>query len=83
MWLGWKDYITKIFNSCKICQELQISKLEGPPRQDKLKLTDLEPLAVLHINQFQYAQKTTCLFTTKFQPIHRYALYNVQTQAKS
>lgn len=31
--------------------------MEGPPRIDKLKLTDLEPMGVLHIDQFQYAQK--------------------------
>ena len=56
-WFNWKADITKVFNSCKTCQELQISKPEGPPCQDKLKLTDLEPMLVLQIDQFHHGQK--------------------------
>ena len=54
IWKGWKADIEAVCNKCIPCQELQPSQSQGKPRDDKIELTKLEPMDILHIDGFQY-----------------------------
>merc|ERR1712059_143257 len=54
IWKGWREDIDAVVNRCNPCRQLQPSQSQGKPRDDKIKLTALEPMDILHIDGFQY-----------------------------
>ena len=52
-----KDDVQKIWDACEECKVLQTSQVEGQLRMDKIPLTDLQPMSVIHCDLFQFGSK--------------------------
>ena len=64
-WTGWKADLEKIISNCTSCKEQQISQAEGPPHINKILLTSLELMSILHTDLFKY--KNTDYLVTRDQ----------------
>merc|ERR1712059_179906 len=54
IWKNWKKDIKSVVNQCIPCQQLQPSQSQGKPRADKIKLTSLNPMDIIHVDGFNY-----------------------------
>ena len=54
IWKNWKSDIQDMVDKCEACKTWQTSKPEGAPRVDKIPLTSLSPMDILHADLFQY-----------------------------
>ena len=57
VWDGWKKYVQRAWDNCEACKQLQTSQPEGRFRLDKISLTELEPMSIIHIDLFQFKKK--------------------------
>ena len=57
VWVGWKETIQEVVDRCEACKTLQPSKPEGAARLDKIPLTSLSPMQIIHANLFKYFGK--------------------------
>ena len=53
-WIGMKEDIEKVWGQCEGCKRLQQCLPEGHLQLDKIPLTSLQPMSVLHCDLFSF-----------------------------
>ena len=53
-WIRMREDIQKIWDECEECKIFQPSLPEGRPRMDKIPLTSLQPMQIIHVDLFQF-----------------------------
>ena len=57
IWTDWKKDIMRVYDTCEACLKFKPSNPEGQMRLDKIKLTDLSPMSIIHCDLFSFSEK--------------------------
>ena len=57
IWENYKKDIKRVYDTCEACIKFKPSNPEGKMRLDKIKLTDIAPMSILHCDLFAFGEK--------------------------